>query len=93
MTARQPRRTRRRLAPANSLPRPVAASGTGTAEVDEERAAPRAAAEHPLVRRYEVHHREHHVTKDYSYVHRDLLTVVAFGAVVVAFIIAMSFVL
>jgi len=91
MTARQPRRTRRRLAPANSLPRPAAA--TGTSEGDEERATPRAVAEHPLVRRYEVHKREHHVTKDYSYVHRDLLTVVGIGAVVIAFIVAMSFVL
>jgi hypothetical protein len=91
MTARQPRRTRRRLAPANSLPRPVAVAGT--AEGSEEQAAPRAAAEHPLVRRYEVHHRQHHVTKDYSYVHRDLLTVLGIGIVVVAFIVAMSFVL
>lgn len=93
MTARQPRRTRRRLAPANSLPRPVATSGAATAEADDEVSASRATAEHPLVRRYEVHHREHHVTKDYSYVHRDLLTVVGFGAIVIAFIVGMSFVL
>jgi hypothetical protein len=40
-----------------------------------------------------MRHREHHVTNDYSYVHRDLLTVLGVGGIVVAFIVAMSFVL
>ena len=38
------------------------------------------------------HHREHHVTKDYSHVHKDLLTVLGVGIVVLAFIFGMSFV-
>ena len=37
-------------------------------------------------------HRQHHVTRDYSYVHRDLITVAAIGVVVIGFIIGMSFV-
>lgn len=36
--------------------------------------------------------RTHHVTNDYSYVHRDLITVAVVGALVIAFIVAMSFV-
>jgi hypothetical protein len=39
-----------------------------------------------------LHHRQHHVTKDYTYVRRDLLTILGVGAVVIAFIVAMSFV-
>ena len=38
------------------------------------------------------HHREHHVTKDYSHVHRDLLTVLGIGVVVIGFIVGMSFI-
>ena len=38
------------------------------------------------------HHREHHVTRDYSYVHRDLLTVLGVGVVVLGFIVGMSYV-
>lgn len=81
MTARQPRRARRRAAPATSLPRPTPA---GLESGPPESAAARAAAAR--------HHREHHVTKDYSHVHRDLLTVLAIGVVVIAFIVGMSFV-
>ena len=36
-------------------------------------------------------HREHHVTTDYGYVHKDLLTVLGVGIVTIAFIIGMSF--
>ena len=51
-------------------------------------AAARAAA-----RRTAVHHREHHVTRDYSYVHKDLITVSIIGAFVVGFIVAMSYII
>jgi hypothetical protein len=40
-----------------------------------------------------VHHREHHVTRDYGHVHRDLLTVAVVGVIVVGFVVAMSFVI
>ena len=89
MTARQPRQRRRRPAPAASLPRPGAPEGdafAGTPLAASERAARRRATT-PA-----AHHREHHVTRDYSYVHKDLLTVAGVGAVVIAFIVAMSFV-
>lgn len=81
MTARQPRRARRRVtAPAATLPRPTA--------IDSEAAlAPDRGS-----RRTPGHHREHHVTKDYSHVHRDLLTVLGVGIVVIGFIVGMSFV-
>jgi hypothetical protein len=36
-------------------------------------------------------HREHHVTKDYSHVHKDLVTVLGIGIVVLAFIFGMSY--
>lgn len=85
MTARQPRRDRRRSSPVSALPRPVA-SPDGDQPVTP--AAARAAA-----RRTTVHHRQHHVTRDYSYVHKDLLTVSVVGGVVIAFIVAMSFVI
>lgn len=82
MTARQPRRSRRRItAPAAALPRPVAgaeAEGQGFAR-SARRAAP-------------AHHREHHVTKDYSHVKKDLLTILIVGLGSIGFIVAMSFV-
>jgi hypothetical protein len=37
--------------------------------------------------------RAHHVTTDYGYVHRDLIMMSAIGALVLAFIVVMSFVL
>lgn len=82
MTARQPRRARRRIAPASALPRPTSAEDgdlAGTASARRSGAATR-------------HHREHHVTKDYGYIHRDLLTVLGVGIVVLGFIFGMSFV-
>ena len=79
MTARQPRRARRRAAPAAALPRP-----TSTGSSLGESASLRSAATQ--------HHREHHVTRDYSHIHRDLLTVLGIGVVVIAFIVGMSFV-
>lgn len=79
MTARHPRRTRRRAAPASSLPRPVRAEGGIEADVPG-----------PGQRRT-TGHREHHVTVDYSYVQKDLVTVAAVGVVVIGFIIGVSF--
>ncbi len=78
MTApQQPRRTRRRAAPAASLPRPSASQ-------ESLRATSTAA-------RRTLGHREHHVTTDYRYVISDLATVAVVGAVAVAFIVGMSF--
>lgn len=78
MTARQPRPRRRRVTtPAASLPRPTG----GTA--GEAQAALR------TERRATTGHREHHVTRDYSHVRRDLATIGAFSAVTFAFIFAM----
>jgi hypothetical protein len=65
--------------PASSLPRPDASAATAAAPRLQRASGPR--------------HREHHVTTDYSYVHRDLLAVAGIGTVVIAFIVAMSFVL
>ena len=85
MTTPQPRRTRRRVAaPAAALPRPVAGGDAATQ-------AQRASATRRGVST--LHHREHHITKDYSHVKRDLATVVVVGAVVVGFILGMSFVI
>ncbi|MGE3075679.1 MAG: hypothetical protein AB7N24_18335 [Dehalococcoidia bacterium] len=83
MTSPQPRRTRRRAAPATSLPRPVSGSGGN---------ALKTAGTAPVSTATGAHHRQHHVTKDYSYVHRDLITVAVIGTAVVGFIVAMSFV-
>jgi hypothetical protein len=80
MTARQPRRTRRRVAPASSLPRPLSAEDTAAGRTQARGAAPT------------LGHRAHHVTKDYSHVHKDLVTVAVVGVAVVAFIVGMSFV-
>ncbi|HEY5475624.1 MAG TPA: hypothetical protein VIK11_02815 [Tepidiformaceae bacterium] len=75
-----PRRTRRRNVPAASLPRPA------TGGMEEGLDARRASS-------IQVGHREHHVTTDYGYVHRDLITVACVGVVVIGFIVGMSFVL
>ncbi len=77
MTARQPRRTRRRAAPGPSLPRPGALSPAEGGGGSTGRTISR--------------HREHHVTTDYGYVRRDLLMIGAVGLTVLAFIIGMSF--
>ncbi len=79
MTARPPRRRRRTDAPAATLPRPTASP---------------AAAGEPLPARRTIpgRVREHHVAKDYGYVKRDLLGIAAVGAVTLAFIVAMSFI-
>jgi hypothetical protein len=83
MTARQPRRPRRRsAAPAATLPRPASGGAAPTGSTSPARI--------PASAR---HHREHHVTTDYSYVRKDLVVIGAVGAVVLAFIVAMSFVL
>ena len=74
-----PRRTRRRNVPAASLPRPAVA---GLEDTPEARSAARV----------QLGHRQHHVLTDYSYVHKDLLTVAVVGIVVIAFIVGMSFV-
>lgn len=83
MTAQKPRRTRRRSVPASALPRPSTVEAEA-AEADEDAPSGR----QPVTLR----HRQHHVTKDYSYIHRDLLTIVGVGVIVIAFIVAMSFV-
>jgi len=88
MTARQPRRTRRRAAPATTLPRP--ASTPFASEADE---AVREGTSTAARAKRSVRHREHHVTTDYGYVNRDLLTVLVVGIVVLGFIVGMSFVL
>lgn len=80
MTARQPRRTRRRAAPAASLPRPV--GGLDAAQQDQRSQSIR--------RGPNLRHREHHVTKDYSHVTKDLVTVSIVGTIVLGFILAMS---
>ncbi|MGB4862908.1 MAG: hypothetical protein WBO97_10640 [Tepidiformaceae bacterium] len=87
MTSPQPRRTRRRAAPAASLPRPVA--GTGGNALNTAAQAPRST---PTASTATAHHRQHHVTKDYSYVHKDLILVSIFSVAVLAFIVAMSFI-
>ena len=80
MTARQPRRTRRRVAPATALPRPLVADDAG------------AAASRTNRRASTLRHREHHIARDYSHVHKDLVTVSIVGTVILGFIVAMSFV-
>lgn len=82
MTARQPRPRRRRVTtPAASLPRPVA--GTGEDGQSAARPLRRAAAAAP------GHHREHHVTRDYSHVKRDLATIGVVATITTGFIVAM----
>lgn len=78
MTARPPRR-RRRQVPAVSLPRP-----TGVGSEPE-------SARGVRTTRSVGGHREHHVTTDYSYVHRDLITVAVVGVLVIGFIVGMSY--
>jgi hypothetical protein len=83
MTARQPRRTRRRDLPAESLPR---------LRPEEERERRR------LLRATSVagerrHINEHHVVTDYRYVKPELLAITAVTAVTMAFVVGMSFVL
>ena len=87
MTARQPRQRRRRVAPAAALPRPEATPEAAFARTPLSAASRRRAPAAPA-----AHHRQHHVNRDYSYVHKDLLTVAGVGAVVIGFIVAMSFI-
>lgn len=66
-----------------------------TTAIQEQNAATRPGATPAPVRqsarRAPASHRDHHVTTDYSYVHKDLLTILGVGVVTVAFIIGMSF--
>ena len=80
MTARQPRRTRRRNVPSESLPRLRPGEG------GEPAVSTAASTTRP-------NQRVHHVTEDYSYVRKDMVLVAAFSAVTLAFIVAMNFVL
>lgn len=80
MTERQTRRARRRVAPASSLPRPMTAEDAASGRTQARGAAP------------SLHHRTHHVTRDYSHIHKDLVTVAVVGVAVIAFIVGMSFV-
>jgi hypothetical protein len=79
MATRQPRRTRRRVAPATSLPRPTAdEAAVATATPSRARRAPGA------------HHRAHHVTTDYRYVRKDLTAIAVIGSISLAFIVGMA---
>lgn len=82
MTNRQPRRARRPVAPARSLPRPATPESVEEADGPATRSASRRAPQVP---------RAHHVAESFDYVRGDLVTVAAVGAVVVAFIVGMSF--
>ena len=78
MATRRPQRTRRRTAPAQALPRPVAGEAAGAT---------------PTVSRGAVRtsrHRAHHVTTDYHYVRKDLLSIVVVGGLCAAFIVGMA---
>ncbi|MDZ7728539.1 MAG: hypothetical protein U5Q44_10315 [Dehalococcoidia bacterium] len=79
MTARQPRRTRRRNVPGDSLP------GIRSTGRSRERAEGGAAAHERTLA-------EHHVTNDYRYVRKELAMIAGVTAVTVAFILGMSFI-
>lgn len=79
MTARQPRRTRRRNVPGDSLPG-VRSSGRKPAQAGEAASgSPRALA-------------EHHVTSDYRYVRKELGMIAVVGVATMGFILAMAFI-
>lgn len=81
----QPTRRRRRTSASPNSPTgatATAASAQGTA------ATSRSTRRAPV-----THVREHHVTTDYSYVHKDLILIAGVTTVVLGFIIGMSFVL
>ncbi len=82
MTIQPTRRRRRTSASPNSPTGATAASAQGTA------ATSRSTRRAPV-----THVREHHVTTDYSYVHKDLILIAGVTTVVLGFIIGMSFVL
>jgi hypothetical protein len=77
MTTRRPQRTRRRTAPAASLPRPAAEAASAS---QTSRSALRPSR-----------HRAHHVTTDYHYVRKDLLTILGVGTACLVFIFGMAF--
>jgi len=83
MTARQPRRTRRREVPAESLPR------LRPEEAREHRRLLRNASSSGE-RRLAT---EHHVLADYAYVRKDLVAIAAVSAVTTAFVVVMALVL
>jgi len=81
MTESQPRRPRRRASgSATTLPRPTAGA-----------AGPAQGARSSVAGKAPAHHRAHHVTKDYSYVRKDLLSILAVGGITIGFIVAMAF--
>lgn len=82
----QPTRRRRRL-PTSNAPHQERTSGASTAADTAAAATPR------YQRRVPGQMREHHVTTDYSYVHKDLILVLGVTVVTTAFIVAMSFIL
>lgn len=79
MTSPQPRRTRRRTAPATSLPRPVAGEGSALS------------ATHTATVRPGGRTREHHVMDDFTYVRKDLATVAVVGSICLGLVVAVSF--
>ena len=81
MATRQPRRTRRRTAPATTLPRPATSEDGAVAPASSARAR----------RVPGPHHRAHHVTTDYRYVRKDLTAIAVIGSIALAFIFGMAF--
>lgn len=82
----QPTRRRRRL-PTSNVPHQDRTPGASNAADTAAAVTPR------YQRRVPGQMREHHVTTDYSYVHKDLLLVLGVTVVTTAFIVAMSFIL
>ena len=79
MTARRPGRSRRRKAPAPSLPRP---SGSEVGITPDSRPSDESGAENRI--------QVHHVTADYGYVKSDLVTIAAVSVVSFGFIFAIA---
>lgn len=103
MTARQPRRRRRLQAAAAPLPRP---SATPARDIDDEpdmhveedesgdvTVALPSRTRRGVRRSATFGQRTHHVTTDYSYVHKDLVTIAAVSVITLAFILAMWLIL
>lgn len=82
MTARRPRRRRRRDLAASTLPRPVPGEAMVRPAVEVSRDEPRGRAR-----------REHHATTDFRYVRSDLIGIAVVGSITLGFVIAMAIIL
>ena len=80
MTARQPRRARRRNVPGDSLPRIRKGAETH----------PRGDA--PVTTSRRLNQNEHAISTDYRYVRKEMAIIGAVTVVTLAFIVAMSFI-